>query len=145
MHEEGLDTGDRFTLLRLVRLLMPVPTWLYVAVVVAAFAIYLWRALGRPVELKSEARIAATLAAMALAFGTPHYAWYGLWLIALVTVAPRPAWFYLASASALLYYMPHGYRARIAFEASQFALLATLLASELVARRRVTACLPAKP
>jgi alpha-1,6-mannosyltransferase len=131
VHEEGIDTGDRFVLLRLARLAVPFPTWLYVGLVALAFAAVSVRAMRRSApDTRLEARDAATLAAMALALGTPHYAWYALWLIALVTVAPRPAWLYLASASALLYYAPRAYGARLVFDAVQFVPLLALLAVE---------------
>ena len=144
VHEEGIDTGDRFVLLRLARLIVPVPTWLYVGLVVLVFAIVSVRGMREPApDTRLEVRSAATLAAIALALGTPHYAWYGLWLIALVTVAPRPAWLYLASAPALLYYAPHTYTARLVFDAAQFVPLAALLAAEAVNKSRPTAELTA--
>jgi hypothetical protein len=140
VHEEGIDTGDRFVLLRLARMVAPVPTWLYIGLVALGFTVVSLRIVREPTpDTRLEARQAATLAAMALAFGTPHYAWYGLWLIALVTVAPRPAWLYLASASALLYYAPHRYGARVVFEAIQFVALVALLAAEAVSKSRKTA------
>jgi alpha-1,6-mannosyltransferase len=137
VHEEGIDTGDRFTLLRLARLILPVPTWLYVGLAALAYASVALRAM-RPAtpDTQFEARNAATLAALALALGTPHYAWYGLWLIALVTVAPRPAWLYLGSASALLYYLPARYGPRVVLEAAQFVPLVALLAAEVVGKSR---------
>jgi hypothetical protein len=144
VHEEGIDTGDRFVLLRLVRLIAPVPTSLYFGLVVLVYASVSVRALRQPArDTRSEVRGAATLAAIALALGTPHYAWYALWLIALVTVAPRPAWLYLASALALLYYAPHTYTARLVFDAAQFVPLAALLAAEVVNKSRPIAELTA--
>jgi hypothetical protein len=142
VHEEGLDTGDRFVLLRLVRMVAPVPTWLYVGVAALAFAGASLGALRpRAPDTRSEVRNAATLAALALVLGTPHYAWYGLWLIALVTVVPRPAWLYLASASALLYYAPPEPGARLVFDAAQYVPLALLLAAEAVGKFRQNAAL----
>jgi hypothetical protein len=139
VHEEGIHSGDRFVLLRLVRLLASVPTWLYVGIVALAFGIVAVRAMRAPApDSRLEARNAATLAAMTLALGTPHYAWYGLWLVALVTIAPRGAWLYLASASALLYYAPPRYGARLVFEALQFVPLVALLGAEAVRKSRQT-------
>jgi hypothetical protein len=140
VHEEGIDTGDRFVLLRLARLVAPVPTSLYIGLVVLVYAGASLRAMRQPEpDTRSEVRNAATLAAIALALGTPHYAWYGLWLIALVTMAPRLAWLYLASALALLYYAPATYVARLAFDAAQFVPLAALLVAEAVSKSRQTA------
>jgi hypothetical protein len=146
VHEEGIDTGDRFVLLRLARLIAPVPTWLYIGLVGLTYAGASLRTLRAPgPDTRSEVRNAATLAAIALALATPHYAWYGLWLIALVTLAPRPAWLYLASAQALLYYAPHTVAARLAFEAAQFVPLVALLAAEAVNKSRRTAELTVHP
>jgi hypothetical protein len=142
VHEEGIDTGDRFVLLRLARLVAPVPTWSYVGLTAMVFAGASISALRPPApDTRAEVRSAATLAALALAVGTPHYAWYGLWLIALVTVAPRPAWLYLASASALLYYAPPTPSARLVFDAAQYVPLVVLLAAEAVNKFRQTAAL----
>jgi hypothetical protein len=146
VHEEGIDTGDRFVLLRLARLVAPVPTWLYVGLVALVYAGASLRAVSRPApDTRSEVRSAATLAAIALALGTPHYAWYGLWLVALVTLAPRRAWLYLASALALLYYAPAASKARLLFDVAQFVPLAALLAAEVVGRSRQTAALRGEP
>jgi hypothetical protein len=137
VHEEGIDTGDRFTLLRLARLVAPVPTSLYIGLVMLAYAGASLRAMRQPKPAtRCEVRNAATLAAIALALGTPHYAWYGLWLIALVTVAERLAWLYLASALALLYYAPAASTSRLVFDAAQFVPLAGLLVTEAVSKSR---------
>lgn len=137
MREEGIDTGDRFVLLRVLRLVAPVPAWLYLAGVAAAFAYVSVRALRRHApDTRIEARDAATLAALALALGTPHYAWYAVWLLALVTIASRPAWFYLACVFALHYYEPHAPGPRLAFEAAQFIPLIVLLGVEARGRAR---------
>ena len=139
VHEEGIDSGDRFVLLRLMRLIAPVPTWLYVGLVALVYAATSLAALRQATpDTRTEVRSAATLAAVALALGTPHYAWYGLWLIALVTVAPRLAWLYLGSALALLYYAPHTYAARMAFDAAQYVPLAALLVVEAINKSRGT-------
>jgi hypothetical protein len=137
MREEGIDTGDRFVLLRVLRLLLPVPTWLYIAIAALAFAYVSVNALRRREPTTPlEARDAATLAALALVFGTPHYAWYAVWLVALVALAPRAAWFYVACAFALQYYEPHTPGARLAFQAVQFVPVAILLAVEARGRAR---------
>jgi hypothetical protein len=144
VHEEGIDTGDRFVLLRLVRLVAPVPTSVYVGLVALIYAGASLRTMLRSApDTRSEVHGAATLAAIVLALGTPHYAWYGLWLIALVTVAPRLAWLYLASAQALLYYAPTTYAARLAFDAAQFVPLAALLVAEAITKSRQAAALTA--
>jgi hypothetical protein len=131
VHEEDIDTGDRFVLLRLVRRLAPVPTWLYVGLVALAFFVISLRAMRRSTpDTRLEVASAATLAAMTLAFGTPHYAWYALWLLALVTLDRRPAWIYLANASALLYCAPRGFHDHVLFEATQFVPLVVLLVVE---------------
>ncbi len=137
--EEGIDTGERFVLLRLIRLAVPLPTLAYFAIVAAIFAWVSIASLRREhQDLRTEARAAATLAALTLVLGTPHYAWYALWLIALSTVAPRPAWLYLSSAAALLYYAPHNPTARLWFDAAQFVPLVALLLWERVSKSRAS-------
>jgi alpha-1,6-mannosyltransferase len=131
VREEGIASGDRFVLLRVMRLVAPVPAWLYIAGVVLTFGLVSLRTLRRRSPTTPlEARDAATLAALALALGTPHYAWYAVWLVALVAIAPRPAWFYLACAFAMQYYEPRSSGARLAFMAVQFIPLAVLLGVE---------------
>jgi hypothetical protein len=140
VHEEGIDTGDRFILLRLARLVAPVPTWLYVGLVAIAFLVVALRTLRRPApDTRFEVASAATFAAMTLALGTPHYAWYALWLLALVTLDPRPAWIYLANASALLYCAPRGFHDHVVYEATQFVPLVLLLVAE-AARSKTRYC-----
>ena len=57
VHEEGIDSGDRFVLLRLLRLAIPLPTWLYVALVALAFAVVSLGALRRAApDARLEAR-----------------------------------------------------------------------------------------
>jgi alpha-1,6-mannosyltransferase len=137
VREEGIDTGERFVLLRVIRLAVPLPTLAYVAIAAAIFAWVSIASLRRQhQDLRTEARAAATLAALTLALGTPHYAWYSLWLIALSTVAPRPAWLYLSSAAALHYYAPNDPTALLWFDAVQFVPLVALLLWERVAASR---------
>jgi hypothetical protein len=91
--EENLASGDGFWLLALARHIVWLPVAAYLglaAMVMAGLAI---AALRRDGGLDASLAWATRLAAAALFFLSPHYAWYFVWLVALLCLAPWwPAW-----------------------------------------------------
>src|SRR5690242_21780360 len=85
---------------------IPVPLAAYLSLaasVMAGLAIGAVR--GRP-EPRSGLSWAMALGTAALFFASPHYPWYFVWLVALLTAAPWwPAW-WLTLAAVLLYWDP---------------------------------------
>ena len=103
--EENLVSGSGFWLLdRGVGAPFRVPLAAYLAVAASVMAGLAVGALRRRPEPASSLPWATALAAAALFFASPHYPWYFVWLVALLTVAPWwPAW-WLTLAAVLLYW-----------------------------------------
>jgi alpha-1,6-mannosyltransferase len=141
VREEGLDTGDRFFLVRTARHVFDLPTAVYVSLAVVAGLALALLIVRRATE-SSATRIAndcAALAAVALLLCTPHYAWYSIWLIAFACVAPRFAWLAMGTAGALLYYAPKGSTTRFVFDLAQYVLLGAAVVLALRRPSRATA------
>jgi alpha-1,6-mannosyltransferase len=101
--EENLASGSGFWLLDVARQAVPVPLPVYFALAAAVMAGLTIGARRRAVHPSSSLAWATVLATAALFFASPHYSWYFLWLVALLTVAPWwPAW-WLTLAAPLLY------------------------------------------
>lgn len=101
--EERFGTGGGFWLLDFARRLLPVSVtayFIFVAAIMGGLAIV---ALCRASRPASSFRWATILATTALVFASPHYPWYFVWLVALLTLAPWwPAW-WLTLVAVLLY------------------------------------------
>src|SRR5207247_951624 len=95
----------RFHPLALARFVANVPTWVYLIVAGAIFAVVAWKVVKRIPESDRVASGGLLLAGTMLALGTPHYAWYYVCLLPFLCMRLSAPWFYLASAAALLY--PH--------------------------------------
>ena len=101
--EENLASGSGFWLLDIVDKAVPVPPTLYFAFAAAVMTALAAGTLRQAADHRSSLAWAATLATAALFFASPHYSWYFVWLVALLTVAPWwPAW-WLTLAAPLLY------------------------------------------
>jgi hypothetical protein len=99
--EEGFQSGDRYLPLSVARLVMPVPTWVYVAFAAALVSVIAWK------TLRDRAIHPATPFGSLLLLVTPHYAWYAAWLLPLVCLEFSTVWLYVGSVFALRYYEPH--------------------------------------
>jgi alpha-1,6-mannosyltransferase len=105
--EENLVSGRGFWLLDIARRILPVPLAAYFAMAAAVMAGLMSGALRRRSEMRSTLQSATALATATLFFASPHYPWYFVWLVALLTVAPWwPAW-WLTVAAFLLYCDAH--------------------------------------
>jgi hypothetical protein len=107
--EEGLRSGARFYALALARKLtgQTIPTAAYLLFAAAVLALLAARTLRRRADSGGSFVVAALgLATAFTALLAPHYAWYFVWLVPLMSLAPRapaaPA-LYLTAASFVLY------------------------------------------
>jgi alpha-1,6-mannosyltransferase len=101
--EENLAAGAGFWLLDLLRRVAPVPLLAYIAVAVVIVGSLTIGALHRGPDRTASLRWAALLATATTVLASPHYPWYFVWLVALLTVAPWwPAW-WLTVTAVLLY------------------------------------------
>ena len=129
LREERIDTGDR--LLRLARVVFDAPMWAFVVIALATYLAVALRIVRRSANpSQGPALFASALATIVVALGTPHYAWYYVWLIALACLAPRPVTLWVACSGALLDYEPHTNGGRLVFESLMYAPTLVLLALE---------------
>ena len=104
MTEEKLTSGIGFWLLDVVNRAVPVPVVAYLAVVAAIMAGFAIGALRRSQGPRASMPWAAALGTAAMLFASPHYAWYFVWLVALLCVAPWWPAFWLTLTAVLLYW-----------------------------------------
>ncbi len=140
--EEGLDGGG-ILLLRLARLLAPIPPWAGTAYAAAALALLAGLAArvafrrSRPAASDAEfiARDALILAGGLIAVLSPHYPWYLTMLVMPAILVPSWAALWPAMTAPLLY-LDHAYN-DVTWPAIVFLPALLLLAIELCSRRRV--------
>ena len=101
--EENFGSGSGFWLLGVIRRAIPLPLAAYLGLAVIVMAGLAIGVLFRGAEPRSSLLWAMALGTAALFFASPHYPWYFVWLVALLTAAPWwPAW-WLTLAAVLLY------------------------------------------
>jgi alpha-1,6-mannosyltransferase len=104
--EENLGSGGGFWLLGVIWSTIPMPLAAYLGLAGSVMAGLAIGALRRRPEPRSGLNWAMALGTAALFFASPHYPWYFVWLVALLTAAPWwPAW-WLTLAAVLLYWDP---------------------------------------
>jgi alpha-1,6-mannosyltransferase len=103
--EEGfLASGSRYFLLDVVRKLVSMPTGVFLVFAVAVLvALAVWWLFRAKRDTTDVARGAIALIGTYLLLTTPRYAWYYVWLVPFLCLAPRLGWLYLSCASVLLY------------------------------------------
>jgi hypothetical protein len=102
--EENLASGSGFCVLDMARHVSAVPLAAYLGVATTVMAGLAIAALFRPSNTASSLTWAMLLATAALFFISPHYPWYFVWLVALLTASPWwPAW-WLTLIAPLLYW-----------------------------------------
>jgi alpha-1,6-mannosyltransferase len=104
--EENLTSGGGFWLIELVRHATPMPVAAYLAVAAAVMSGLAIAALCRPADPVAGLPWATALGTAAVFFASPHYAWYFVWLVALLCVAPWWPAFWPTLTAALLYWDP---------------------------------------
>lgn len=114
VREEGfIESGDRYFLLGLARVIFPVPTsafLLLAAVALLGFGLRLVAEEKR--DAADTARGAASLIGLYIVITAPRYHWYYAWILPFLCFAPRLEWIYLSGAAVLLYilwYIPNVY------------------------------------
>jgi hypothetical protein len=101
--EEKLGSGSGFWLLGIARRALPISLAAYLGVAVSVMVGLAIGALCRGPDPRSILSWATALGTAALFFASPHYPWYFVWLVALLTAAPWwPVW-WLTLAAVLLY------------------------------------------
>ena len=104
--EENLGSGSGFWLLGMVRRAVAIPLAAYFGLAASVMAGLAVGALRRRPDPRSGLNWAMSLGTAALFFASPHYPWYFVYLVALLTAAPWwPAW-WLTLAAVLLYWDP---------------------------------------
>ncbi len=102
--EENLASGSGFWLLDVARRAVPVPLAVYLALAVTVMAGLAVGALRRPPDPRASLPWATALGTAAMFLASPHYPWYFVWLVLLLTAAPWwPAWWPTLTA-VLLYW-----------------------------------------
>jgi len=102
--EENFGSGAGFWLLGMARRVLPIPLAAYLGLAVSVMAGLAIGALRRGPAPRSSLNWAMALGTAALFFASPHYPWYFVSLVALLTAAPWwPAW-WLTLAAVLLYW-----------------------------------------
>jgi alpha-1,6-mannosyltransferase len=102
--EEKLVSGTGFWVLDTIRRAVSVPLAAYLGFSITVMAGLTIGGLRRPADPGSSLPWATALATAALFFASPHYPWYFVCLVALLTVAPWwPAW-WLTLTAVLLYW-----------------------------------------
>ena len=104
--EEKLASGSGFWALDLLGRAVPVPVAAYLAVAATVMAGLAIGALRRPADPVSGMPWATALGTAAVLFASPHYAWYFVWLVALLCVAPWWPAFWPPLTAVLLYWDP---------------------------------------
>jgi len=103
--EEGFgETGARYFLLNSVRKLLPIPTSVFLVVAAARLiGVAVWWLLKIKRDASDLAAGALAMIGTYLLLTSPRYAWYYVWLVPFLCLAPRLGWLYLPCASVLLY------------------------------------------
>jgi hypothetical protein len=142
--EENLASGGGFWLLAFARHIVWLPVAAYLvlaAIVMAGLAI---AALRRDMGLDASLAWATRLAAAALFFLSPHYAWYFVWLVALLCVAPWwPAWWPTLTAI-LLYRQSETGQLPLPVGSAVYGGFAALAAIDIVRRLVLAARVPSR-
>jgi alpha-1,6-mannosyltransferase len=101
--EENLSAGDGFWLLAVARRVAPVPLIAYISLAASVMSGLAIGAFCRPPDPSKSLLWATALGTAAMFFTSPHYPWYFVWLVGLLTAAPWwPAW-WLTVTAVLLY------------------------------------------
>jgi alpha-1,6-mannosyltransferase len=104
--EEKLASGSGFWILDVVGRIVSMPVTVYLAAVAAIMAGLTVGALRRPEDPTASLPWATALGTAAMLFASPHYAWYFVWLVALLCVAPWWPGYWLTLTAVLLYWQP---------------------------------------
>jgi alpha-1,6-mannosyltransferase len=106
MSEENLSSGSGFWLVDVIGRIFALPAGVYLAAMATIMGGLAVGALRRQTGPRASLAWAATLGTAAILFASPHYAWYFVWLVALLCVAPWWPAFWPTLTAVLLYSEP---------------------------------------
>lgn len=106
MAEENLTSGSGFWFLDVIGRAVSVPVMVYLGVAAAVMTGLAVGSLRRPADPSASLPWATALGTAAMLFASPHYAWYFVWLVALLCVAPWWPAFWPTLTAVLLYWEP---------------------------------------
>lgn len=104
--EEHFTWGGGFWLVDVARVVLPVPGWAYIGFAAAVMAGLAIAALRRSPDAASDLAWARIMAVAAVLLVSPHYAWYFVWLVMLLTAAPWWPALWPTLTAVLLYWQP---------------------------------------
>jgi hypothetical protein len=104
--EEKLASGSGFWGLDVISRVIPMPVTVYLAVAATVMTALGVGALRRGKGPDAALAWAAALGIAATLFASPHYAWYFVWLVALLCVAPWWPAFWPTLTAVLFYWEP---------------------------------------
>jgi hypothetical protein len=104
--EENLSSGSGFWVLDVVGRAIPMPVAAYVAVAATVLVALAIGALRRPADPLASLPWATALSTAAVLLASPHYAWYFVWLLVLLCVAPWWPAFWPTLTAVFLYRDP---------------------------------------
>ena len=104
--EENLASGTGFWVLDVVNRAVPVSVMAYLGVAATVMAGLAIGALRRRADPDASLPWATALGTAAMLFASPHYAWYFVWLVALLCVAPWWPAFWPTLTAVLFYWEP---------------------------------------
>src|SRR6516162_30498 len=106
MAEENLTSGRGFWFLDVIGRAVSVPVMVYLGVAAAVMTGLAVGGLRRPADPSASLPWATALGMAAMLFASPHYAWYFVWLLPLLCVAPWWPAFWPTLTAVLLYWEP---------------------------------------
>src|SRR6516165_9000180 len=106
MTEENLSSGGGFWVLDVLGRAVAVPVAAYLGVAATVMVGLAVAALCRSADPSASLRWAMALGTAATLFASPHYAWYFVWLVALLCAAPWWPAFWPTVTAVLLYWEP---------------------------------------
>src|SRR5262249_46471989 len=104
--EENLTSGGGFWVLELICHAMPGPVAAYLVVAAIVMSGLAIGALSRAADPVASLPWATALGTAAVLLASPHYAWYFVWLVALLCVPPWWPAFWPTLTAVLLYWDP---------------------------------------
>jgi len=106
MAEENLTSGRGFWFLDVIGRAVSVPVMVYLGVAAAVMTGLAVGGLRRPADPSASLSWATALGMAVMLFASPHYAWYFVWLVPLLCVAPWWPAFWPTLTAILLYWEP---------------------------------------
>jgi hypothetical protein len=114
LQEEQFVSGRRIFPLEILRLIVAMPTEVYLTLAAILLGLLSWKVLHRD-GVEQHANGSLLLIGALMLLSTPHYSWYFLWLLPFLCVRFSVAWFYLVSVAVLLYFVRDRSKSEVIF------------------------------